>query len=100
MSSKVTGILSYFGIILWLVAFLAGDKEGAKFHLNQSLVLTLIMLVFGFAGALVALIPVVGALVDCVFIIAWFVFWIMGLISAIKEEEKPLPLIGGLQILK
>jgi hypothetical protein len=42
MDKKVTGILSYFGIILWLVAYLAGHKEGAKFHLNQSLVLTLI----------------------------------------------------------
>lgn len=100
MSSKATGILSYFGIVLWLVAFLAGDKEGAKFHLNQSLILTLIMLVFSVVGSLVALIPFVGWLVDCVFLIAWFVFWIMGLISAIQEEEKPLPLIGGLKILK
>jgi hypothetical protein len=29
-----------------------------------------------------------------------FVFWIMGLVSAIKEEEKPLPYIGGIQLLK
>jgi hypothetical protein len=28
------------------------------------------------------------------------VCWIMGLISAINQDEKPVPLIGGIQILK
>lgn len=34
MDKKVTGILAYITWIGWLVAFFAGDKEGAKFHLN------------------------------------------------------------------
>lgn len=107
MDKKVTGILSYFGIILWLVAYLAGDKEGAKFHLNQSLILTLISFIWGaftgFAGRIFGAIPVIRvvfALVCLAVSIAMFVFWIMGLVSAIKEEEKPLPYIGGVQLLK
>ena len=107
MDKKVTGILSYFGIILWLVAYLAGDKEGAKFHLNQSLVLTLISIIWstfvGIAAGILGKIPVIGLVfgLACFAIgIAFFVFWIMGLVSAIKEEEKPLPYIGAIQLLK
>lgn len=29
-----------------------------------------------------------------------FVCWIIGLIAACKEEEKEIPLIGGIKILK
>jgi hypothetical protein len=38
MNRKVTGILSYCTIVGWLVAFFAGDRAGAKFHLNQGFV--------------------------------------------------------------
>ena len=107
MDKKVTGILSYFGIILWLVAYLAGDKEGAKFHLNQSLALNLISLIWstfaGVASGIFGKIPVIGivfALVCVAVSIAFFVFWVMGLVSAIKEEDKPLPYIGAIQLLK
>jgi len=96
MNSKVTGIVGYIGWIGWIIAFLAGDKEGAKFHLNQSLVLNLLAL----AGGVVSIIPILGAIVASVVSIAVFVFWIMGIVSAIKEEEKELPLIGKIQILK
>ncbi len=96
MNAKVTAIISYFGLILWLVAFLAGDKEGAKFWLNQSLVLTIASV----AVSVVAIIPILGWIVSAVGGIAIFVFWIMGLVSAIQGEEKPLPLIGGIELLK
>lgn len=96
MDSKVTAILSYFGLILWLVAFLAGDKEGAKFWLNQSLVLTIASMILG----AVAVIPIVGWIVGGLGSIVMLVFWIMGLISAIQGVEKPLPIIGNIEILK
>ena len=41
MDKKVTGIIAYLTLIGWLIAYLAGDKEGAKFHLNQALVLAI-----------------------------------------------------------
>lgn len=37
MNKKTTGIIAYITWIGWIVAFCAGDKEGAKFHLNQAL---------------------------------------------------------------
>lgn len=88
MDKRTTGIVAYITWIGLLIAFCTGDKEGAKFHLNQALVIFL----FGF----LCIIPCLGQI--------WFIFlvvcWIMGLIAAINEEEKPVPLIGGIQILK
>ena len=103
MSKKATGIVAYITWIGLIVAFCAGDKEGAKFHLNQSLVLWIAELVLAVISGVAGFIPVVGTIVTLVVGICQlvlFVFWIMGLINAIKEEEKPLPLIGGIQILK
>jgi len=96
MDKKITSIFAYLGLIFWLIGFLAGDKEGAKFHLNQGLVLFIGSVIIGAVG----IIPVIGTIVACVGSLAIFVFCIMGIVSACKDEEKPLPLIGKIQILK
>ncbi len=96
MNAKVTGVFAYLGLIFWLIGFFAGDKEGAKFHLNQGLVLFVANVILG----VVAIIPILGTIVSMVGSIALMVFGIMGIVSAVKEEEKPLPLIGKIQLLK
>ena len=100
MDTKTTSRVSYVKFIGWIVAMCAGDKEGAKFHLNQSLVIWL-----GFAAVYVAnfiliFIPIIGWLAVLAAYIFLFVMWIMGLIAAINQEEKELPLIGKIKILK
>ena len=88
MDTKTTSIVAYITWIGLIIAFCAGDKEGAKFHLNQALVI--------FLFSLISVVPCIGWI--------WGVFmlvcWIMGLIAAINQEEKPVPLIGGIRILK
>lgn len=88
MDKRTTGIVAYITLIGLIIAFCTGDKEGAKFHLNQALVIWL----FGF----LCIIPCLGQ----IWLIFLLVCWVMGLIAAINEEEKPVPLIGGIQILK
>ncbi len=88
MDTKTTSIVAYITWIGLLIAFCAGDREGAKFHLNQALVIFL----FG----LLAWIPCIG----WIWSIFMLVCWVMGLIAAINQEEKPVPLIGKIQILK
>ena len=100
MDKKVTGILAYISWLGWLIAFLAGDKEGAKFHLNQALVLNICSLAVGIVfGVLSIFIPFMGY-ISSICSLVLFIFFILGLISAIKEEEKELPLIGSIKILK
>ncbi len=101
MNKKVTGIVSYIAIIGWIIAFVAGDKEGAKFHLNQSLVINILSLVNNYILAwILGFIPVVGAIISLVISIFIFVCWILGLVYAVKEEEKEVPLIGAIKVLK
>jgi uncharacterized membrane protein len=96
MDKKTTGIVAYITLIGWLIAFLAGDKEGAKFHLNQALVITLGSIISG----IIRCIPVVGTKISLVLGIFLFVCWIMGLIAACNGEEKEVPLIGKIKILQ
>jgi uncharacterized membrane protein len=96
MDKKITGIVAYITWIGLLVAFIAGDREGAKFHLNQALVIWLAAIV----SNIISLIPVVGTLLSLVCSVFLLVCVILGLVSAIKEEEKEVPLIGKIKILK
>ena len=88
MEAKTTGIVAYSTWIGFFVALLAGDKEGAKFHLNQALVILIFFIP--------ALIPCLGQI--------WGIFmmvcWILGLVAAINQEEKEVPLIGRIRLLK
>ena len=88
MDAKTTSIVAYLTWIGLIIAICAGDKEVAKFHINQALV----MLLF----SLLSIIPCIGWI--------WGIFmvvcWIMGLIAAINQEEKEVPLIGKIRIIK
>lgn len=71
MDKKTTGIVSYITLIGWLIAFCAGDKEGAKFHLNQSLVLYLASLI---NSIIISRIPICGWAVSGILSIVFFIF--------------------------
>ncbi len=95
MDKKVTGIIAYITIIGWLIAYLAGDKEGAKFHLNQALVLCITNIILGILGY----IPIIGFVAGILQIVV-FVFFVVGIIYAAQGQDKELPIIGKIQLLK
>ena len=88
MDKKTTSIVAYLTWIGLLIAIFAGDKEGALFHINQALVILLF--------SLLSIIPCVG----WIWGIFMLVCWIIGLIAAINQEEKEVPLIGKIRLLK
>lgn len=95
MDKKLTGIVAYITWIGFLIAYLAGDKEGAKFHLNQACVLA----IAGLACTVLSWVPIVRWVV-WVLDLVLLVLAVMGIVSAVNDEEKPLPLIGGISVLK
>ena len=100
MDKKTTSWVAYLTFIGWIVAYLAGDKEGAKFHLNQALIIWLGVVCLYAASMILVFIPILGWLAAWAANIFLFVCWIIGLINAINQEEKELPLIGQIKILK
>ena len=88
MDTKTTSIVAYITWIGLIIALVLGDREGAKFHLNQALVIML--------ASLLWIMPCIGLLWG----IFCFVCAVMGCVSAINGEEKEVPLLGQIKLLK
>lgn len=88
MDTRTTSIIGYMTWIGLIVALCIGDRYGAKFHLNQALVI--------FICAFLSFIPFVG----WIFSIFVFICWVIGLIAAINQEERQVPIIGAIKLLR
>jgi len=66
------------------------------FHLRQSLGIWVFSLGIYFLSFPISLIPYLGWMTGLAMNIVLVVFWVMGLISAVQGEEKPIPLVGEL----
>lgn len=101
-NDKLFGVLSYIGI-LWIIGLAAGKTPFARFHANQGLVLFLAGIVLGVAGGVLTAIPFIGflgAIVSGLGGLATLILMIMGIVNAAQGEMKPLPVIGGITIIK
>lgn len=94
MDKKTTDIVAYLTWIGFILAIVLGDREQSKFHINQALVLNL----FSLVGAL-SWIPLVGFLTG-IWSLFVFICWIIAFVGAINGEEKEVPLLGKIKILK
>ena len=76
MDKKITGVVAYLTWIGLLVAYIAGDREGAKFHLNQALVILL-------AGTLLGVLTGILSILSGIPLLGWIVAVVVGLISLV-----------------
>jgi hypothetical protein len=84
---KTVAILAYITLIGFIAAIVINSNKKTQlgaYHLRQMLGL--------FITGIVCIIPLLGLLIA----LFLFVLWIMGLISAVKGEMKPVPLLGGM----
>lgn len=98
MTPKVQSILSYLGVF-WLVAFFAGKDQRndlSIYHLKQGLGLFIVAIVFNIAaGIVLTLLPSLTFIVSVIGVV-FFIYMILGIITAVNEVKKPLPIIGKL----
>jgi uncharacterized membrane protein len=90
---KTAAIISYFWWIGLLIAFIMNNNRRSaftSFHLRQSIGISIISFVLGIFSKYG-----IEMLANILFL-GLFVLWVMGLLSAIKGEEKPIPLVGNL----
>lgn len=98
MSNKTLSILSYVTIIGWLIAFILNNDNKpsdslVRYHLKQGFGVFIVSLLINVPLTIISYImPSLSflGLIGYVFII----LWVFGIINAINEQEKPLPLIG------
>lgn len=102
MSKRATDIVAYLTPIGLILAFLFGDREESRFHLNQALVLWLAGVLLNLIVRICGYIPLVGAfvaIVGWIINVALTISWIIGFISAITGTEKKIPILGEISLL-
>lgn len=90
---KMMAIIAYITIFGLIIAFIMNyDKKNpfTAYHVRQSLGLGLVGVIITIASY----VPFIGWLISLLGSIFLFVLWVMGLISAVNGERKPVPIIG------
>lgn len=108
-NEKIMSVLGYFGILFLIPLLAGGNTQFTRYHANQGLVLFIFNIVLCIiAGIIVAVITAINGLAGLfvspmVFGVASLVvlvFTIIGIVHSAQGEMKPLPVIGGIQIIK
>jgi uncharacterized membrane protein len=92
--NKTVAIISYITIIGFIAAIVMHMNQKTAlgaFHLRQVLGIVLT----GAVGLVCAFVPILGWVVWFVVAIGLFVFWLIGLLSAVKGEMRPVPILGA-----
>ena len=98
-NGKTIAILSYCTLVGWIVGLVMHGSNKTSlgaFHLRQKLGIMLLGVAIWIANFIRIFIPILGWLLGLCLGLSLLALWIMGLISAVNAEEKPLPVVGGL----
>ncbi len=94
--NKWIAALAY--ILFFIPLLTAKDSKFAMYHANQGLILLLSAIVINVVGSII---PVIGWFIILpIGNLVVFIYFIIGLINTLKLEMKPLPLVGGIDIIK
>jgi uncharacterized membrane protein len=101
-NGKIIAILSYITWIGWIIALVMHNGNKTKlgaFHLRQALGLWIFSIIAGIVFGIVAtifamILPILAVVVYFAFMAVMLYLWVMGLLAAVKSEEKPMPFIG------
>ncbi len=91
--SKVVSILSYIFLIgiVWYFVDKKVQNDDTKFHVKQALNFSIISII---GNAILGVIPIIGWSLIPVFSLAMTILWIIGIIRAINNDKKEIPIIG------
>jgi uncharacterized membrane protein len=109
-NDKIMGVLAYLGVLVLIPLLAAKDSKFAQFHAKQGLTLFLgevILFVLNWVVTIILFSSVAGLGIGSLLsIVLWVVgvlfvvLSIIGIINVINGEQKPLPVVGGIKIMK
>lgn len=104
--NKIYAILAYIGILFIVPLLVAKESPFAKYHTNQGVVLFIIGIAtsigLSFFNTFIDffVFNFIFGITSCIVSLGWLALAIMGIMNAAQGEMKPLPVIGGIQIIK
>jgi uncharacterized membrane protein len=105
--NRIFGILAYLGLLCLITIFVPKNSPYARYHANQGLVLLLFWIALGIVleiiGMVFSFLPgslyIIFTILNLVYI-APLILLILGIINAAAGKCVPLPVIGGVKLLK
>ena len=107
-NDTLMGVLAYIGILCLIPLLAAKDSEFAQFHAKQGLNLFLLEVgvavlswVLGFMS-IVGGLAFLGLMTMAIWLvqIGFFGLSIIGIVNALNGKKEPLPVIGGIKLVK
>ena len=98
MNNKTLAILLYVTLIGWLVSFFSSKDATPKstlviYHLKQGLGIFIVAVIFNIAFTIIASVIPALAFLSMAGLV-FFVFMVIGIINAMNEQLKPIPVVG------
>ena len=105
---KCMNALAYVWILFFLPLVVTPEAPSSRFHANQGLVNLLFAIILNVAawivGLILTLIPGIGeVLAKILAALVWLVcllFMILGIVWAATDQQKELPVIGKIRLIK
>ncbi len=99
------GVLSYLGILCLIPLLAAKDSEFAQFHAKQGLTLfglEIVLYVLQFFVGFMSIFAGLGFLLILfpILYLGILVLAIIGIVNAVGKKKEPLPIIGGIHLIK
>ena len=99
MDNKTLSIVSYVTVIGWLISYFSSKDNTAKsslviYHQKQSLGLVIVGIAYGIISRILLMFFPAIAIIFSLVSIVLLVFMVIGIVNAMNEVQKPLPIIG------
>lgn len=91
---KTVAIVSYLTVVGLIAALVMNNKNATslgRFHIRQSIGITICAIVLGSLSFL----PVIGGVLSKVVGVIVLIALVLGILSAINKQEKGVPMLGG-----
>ena len=95
INAKITNSIAYLTWIGFIIAYIFGDRKNCMFHLNQAFLINIGVTVMEMIAGVqyISYISLVGS-------VFFVICRCMGVFYAVTDQEKEVPILGKIKILK
>jgi len=107
-NDTLMGVLAYLGILFLIPLLAAKDSDFAQFHAKQGMTLFGLEVILYVVQFLLGIMLLAGgfgvfAFVSLILWLVWIgvlVLAIVGIVNVVNKKKEPLPVIGGINLMK
>ena len=95
--NRAVSMLAYLGILFFLPLVVCPNSRFGRYHANQGLVLFIFVIIGRWAFRFI---PLLGWLFSWLYSALMLILLIVGMVNAYNGRAVPLPVIGGIRIIR